>query len=101
MQKELADEGRDVAFLAINANGDPYGDELAAETSFPIFQDVTKVMAWKRYGGYQDDMFIYDADGMLVTYLPYGGPIPTDLSDTDDYEAVKREIIAAMDATTP
>lgn len=91
MRKELPS----VQFVAINTIGAvaiTSQPDLVARTEYPLFQDTDMVNAWDAHGGAKDDIFVYGSDGKLAHYLKYGGAIPTDLSVTDNYAAIKNLI---------
>lgn len=97
MQKELLGEGYDVAFLAINVtSGDTSQESLVGVCDFPLFQDTPEELAWSMHGGKKDDLYIYDAAGELVSYLPMGGDVDTNLSGATGYANVKDAILAAI-----
>jgi hypothetical protein len=94
MQKELKTAGRDVAFLAVNSTDAASNQtELTSRCEFPLFQDVDAVKAWDQHAGKKDDFFIYGSDGKLARYLPFGGPVNTNLSDPAAYDAVKAIVV--------
>ena len=98
MQEELAGEGHDVAFLAVNKIGAESSQSgLISKCTFPLFQDTSAVGAWTAHGGGKDDIYIYDAQGQLSSYLPFGGSTSINLSTTTGYANVKNAILDALE----
>lgn len=97
MQKELLTEGHDVEFLAINvASGVTSQASLVGVCDFPLFQDTAEALAWTMQGGNKDDIYIYDAAGELLKYLPMGGDVDTNLSGAAGYANLKDAILTAL-----
>lgn len=88
---ELARDGLDLNFVVVNAkNADTDKDrkQMVERCSFPVFQDHPDFGIWDRNGGGKDDMYIYDAKGTLVEYLPHN-TATTNLSDDKVYESIR------------
>ena len=51
--------------------------------------------AWALHGGVQDDMFVYDAEGLLSAFLPIGGELNIDLSSQAGHDNLWNAIMAA------
>ena len=99
MDEELEGEGYgdDVQFVTINdKNVSSSVANLAAKCEYPVFQDTAEVGAWALHGGKKDDIFIFN-EGVLVTYLPMGGPTSISLT-TSGYDNVKNAIMDAINA---
>lgn len=98
MRLELEAEGHAVQFVGINeAGAEDYVKELTNRTSFPIFQDLAEVDAWEMHGGGKDDLFVYDADGVLVRHFWIGDPdVTSNLAATQGYQNVKDAIFEAL-----
>jgi hypothetical protein len=97
MQKELLSEGHDVAFLAVNVtSGVSSQAALTGACEYPVFQDTAEVGAWAQAGGGKDDLYVYDATGHLVHYLPFGGEVDTNLSTPTGYGNLKAAVLDAM-----
>ena len=96
MQEELANEGHQVHFVAINGKDDIFPENLVNKAGFPIFQDTAEVDAWGQHGGGKDDMAIYQVGGVLSVFLGFGQGVETNLSTPDGYANVKQSILDAM-----
>ncbi len=99
MRIELAMQGYDVQFIAVNgisANNEDDQAKLVDRCAFPLFQDTEEDQAWDLHGGGKDDMYIYNADGTLSVYLEYGAGVATNLSDDEGYENVLNAILDAF-----
>ena len=98
MKAELEAEGHQVNFVMINiTNAESTQGKLVDKCNFPLFKDVAAVGAWKLHDGGKDDMYVYDTQGKLVTYLPFGGPVNTFLSTSEGYGNLKDAVLAALD----
>jgi hypothetical protein len=103
MRLELASEGHDVQFVAVNSASAASADDQASLTdrcSFATLQNLDEVGAWTLMGGSKDDFYVYGADGKLFEYLPIGGEGPDSivLSTDEGYAHVKDTILAAIAA---
>ena len=97
MDEELIAEGHggDVQFVTINAEyASGSVTSLTNVCDHPVFQDTLEVDAWGLHGGGKDDIFIYD-QGLLLTFLPQGGPVSISLSGAG-YDNVKTAILEAI-----
>ena len=95
---ELVAEGRDVNFVVVNIVGaESTQSKLISQCDFPLFQDVSTVGAWQLHAGSKDDLYVYDADGKLTTYLPFGGQVNTFLSTPEGYANLKNAVLDALD----
>ena len=96
MRVELQLQKAKVKFVVVNdvsANSASDQKQLTDRCSFPLLQDRSDVQAWKQHFGGKDDFYIYDSQGKLVHYLPYGGTVDTNLSDQNVYNAIKQMIL--------
>lgn len=96
---ELATEGVQVQFVAINAvsAATPADQQkLIDRCSFPLFQDTKAVDAWGQHKAGKDDIFVYKADGTLSEFLPTTGGKNTDLSAADGYANLKQAVVDAQ-----
>jgi hypothetical protein len=103
MRQELDAAGHRIDVVAINViGGEGTQALLAAQCSFDLVQDVPEVWAWALMGGGKDDLFVYREGGVLAPsgYLPFGGPVNTNLSTAAGYAAV-RDVIVAVDGMEP
>ena len=101
---ELAAEGYGadtLVFVGINDKGAAANQQdLVDQCTFPLLQDTDEVDAWGLHGGAKDDMAIYDANGNLYAWLPFGeAEIGTNLSEPEDYEAFKALVIEAIESS--
>ena len=97
MRSELKYQGVEAYFVAI-IKSDAVANQAAllARCGYPVLQDSDAVQAWTaQLAGGKDDIFVYDANGKLVRYLPYGGQQDTVLSNPDSYAAIKQIIVQA------
>ena len=102
MQNELFAAGITVHFVSVNTiSGADSADKLVEVCAFPLLQDVEEVNAWNLVQGNKDDMFILDVDGNLVTSLPNGGELSTNLSTEEGYNNVKYSLYEALGLETP
>ena len=62
--------------------------------TFPLFQDKADVDAWALHGGKKDDIYVYDAEGDLSTFISSSGP-NIDLSTDEGYENLMFAILKA------
>ena len=74
-------------------SGMPRVASLASKCEFPVFQDVSDVNAWALHEGGKDDFYIFDANGELTAYLPYGGDVNVSLGSQAGFANVKNAII--------
>ncbi len=97
MQDELAAAGLDIVFLAVNAvSGVNHQQNLIDKCSFPLFQDTEEQDVWGLHQGKKDDIYIYDATGLLRSFLPYAGAVQTNLSSEEGYNNLKTAILNAL-----
>ena len=97
MADELDGEGYDVSVIIVNKTGaESSAASLANTCEFPVLQDVSGVDAWGLHEGGKDDFIIYDADGELSAFLPYGGGVNTSLGSATGYANVKNAILDAF-----
>ena len=95
MRRELAAAGHEVHVVAVNAaSAATAQDALTAVCDFPLLQDTDAAGAWALLGGAKDDLFVLDAEGGVVTHLPYGGAVETNLSTDTGYANVKAALLA-------
>lgn len=98
MRYQLEVEGHDVHFAVVNLKTmADRQDSLVERGSFPLFQDTAEVDAWGLHEGRKDDFYIYDADGVLQTFLPASGEIPTNLSTDEGYANLHDAIVAVVE----
>ena len=91
--------GDDVQFAIINGEfAKSSVTNLTDQCDFPVFQDTSKKDAWGQHDGFKDDMYIYDKEGKLVQFFPYGGDVSTNLSVPSDYEGFKNHVLDALKA---
>ncbi|MCB9557492.1 MAG: hypothetical protein H6707_15400 [Deltaproteobacteria bacterium] len=69
--------------------------QLIDRCELPLFQDVDAVKAWDQHGGGKDDLLVYNAAGVLVRFLPFGGQIDTDMRKAVGYQNVKTALLSA------
>ena len=69
--------------------------DLTDACRFPVLQDTETVGLWALMGGGKDDLYVFDAEGRLTTYLPAKGETSTNLSTSEGYAAVKAAIVSA------
>ena len=94
MADELATEGYEINVVVVNKIGaESTAASLASNCEFPVLQDVTEVNAWALHEGGKDDFYIYDANGELSAYLPYGGDVNVSLGSQAGFDNVKNAII--------
>lgn len=88
-----------VVFVGINDKTAAANQQaLVDKCTFPLLQDTVEVDAWGLHGGAKDDFALYDANGDLIQWLPYGGPVNLNLSDPVAYEGFKALVLAALGA---
>ena len=102
------ENGFDVAFVSVNAisadqplyqsklifndwDSDEPNDHRC---TFPLFQDTDDVGAWDLHNGGKDDIYVYDANGNLSSFIPSSGP-NTNLSTDEGYESLTLAILKA------
>jgi len=96
LTQELTEAGVEVTAVAINLVGQEATQALlAAECSFPLFQDVEGVGAWELHAGQQEDVFVYGRDGRLAAFFGVFGPDGLELSDEDDRARLRAAVEAA------
>ena len=105
---DTLETGLDVAFVSINAISaeeplyqakliyQDWNDETPSDyrCTFPLFQDTEETRVWELHGGGKDDIFIYDAQGKLSSYIPTTAP-NTDLSTPEGYQSLALAILKA------
>ncbi|NVB42299.1 redoxin domain-containing protein [Pseudenhygromyxa sp. WMMC2535] len=101
MRAQLSLEGHDVWFVAINQAGyEAAQQELIDRASFPLLQDTAEVDAWdlmNEPGLGTDDVYIYDAEGILDSYFNYADANPSiDLNTESGWDTVYEAILAAF-----
>ena len=97
MRQELEAEGRPIYVVAVNkADAVPMQSELTDACRFPVLQDTDAVGLWTTMGGGKDDLYVFNAEGRLATYLPAKGETSTNLSTDEGYAAVKAAISDAL-----
>ena len=97
MKDELEAEGTPINVVVINKIGAESTQlALTTSTSYPVFQDVASVGAWDQHDGGKDDIYVYDGNGRLSSYLPMGGPVSISLSSSTGYGNVKNAILGAF-----
>ena len=90
MQGELAEDGHDVAFVAINrTDALDYQKDLAVMCSYPLLQDSEALGIFGQMDAAKDDIYVYDVDGKLVIHLPVNGAVNINMSYREGYENVK------------
>ena len=108
MRIDAEENGLDIGFAVINAisadseanqNKLIFKDYTAEEpsdvrTTFPLFQDTDDVNAWTLHDGGKDDIYVYDAEGNLSTYISSLGP-NTNLSTDEGYQNLMSAILKA------
>ncbi|MFV8751646.1 TlpA family protein disulfide reductase [Nannocystaceae bacterium ST9] len=103
MQIQLELEGHEVWFVVINQAG--YAttqEEFVDRASFPLLQDTSEVLAWDLLNQWEplqgtDDIYIYDAQGVLHSYFSYAADDPTIKLETQaGWDNVYNAILAAM-----
>jgi hypothetical protein len=101
MHTQLTIEGYDVWFVALNQDG--YADsqqEFIDRASFPLVQDTAQANAWglmNEVGLGTDDIYIYDANGVLHSYFSYADANPSiDLSTQAGWDTVYGAVLAAL-----
>ena len=93
MADELQAEGHDINVVIVNKTGaESSVTNLVNVCEFPILQDVSEVNAWSLHMGSKDDIYVYDSDGKLATYFPYGGDVNINLGTTEGFNNVKDAI---------
>jgi hypothetical protein len=94
MRLELGELEHPVQMVALNFAGRQESqDELVSRCAFPLWQDVEEVQAAGLLGLGKDDMAIYDSQGELARYLPFGGSVLTNLGWTEGYDNVKNALL--------
>ena len=100
MRLELAAEGHEVAFVAIN-KADAVDDQgkLIERCSFPLLQDLDAVDAWGvHHAGGKDDIYVYKADGTLSDYFhAHDEDRSSNLSTEEGYANLKSAIVTALE----
>jgi peroxiredoxin len=101
MHTQLTLEGYEVWFVALNQDG--YADaqqEFIDRASFPLVQDTAQANAWglmNEVGLGTDDIYIYDASGVLHSYFNYADANPNiDLDTQDGWDTIYGAVIAAL-----
>ena len=97
MRNQLLAAGLEVNFVSINK--DDAADKqhkLIERCAFPLLQDLPEVGVWDLQDGGKDDFYIYDADGTLVQYLPYGGDVDLNLNTAEGYDNLWNAILTAF-----
>lgn len=96
IHEELQTAGVAVNVVAVNIpTGVDQQSFLADECDFPLLQDTDEVNAWGLMNGGKDDMFVYDADGKLLVYLPAQGDVETHLSTPQGYANIRDILLFA------
>jgi hypothetical protein len=102
MQNEFLAMGISVHFVSVNTiSGADSAGKLVDVCAFPLLQDTEDVNAWDLVQGKKDDMFILDANGNVLTLLPNGGDLSTNLSTEEGYNNVKYSLYEALGLDTP
>ncbi len=103
MQIQLELEGHDVWFVVINQPGyESSQEEFITRASFPLLQDTLEVQAWELLNQFEplqgtDDIYIYDAQGVLHSYFSYAADNPTiKLETPQGWDNVYNAILAAQ-----
>ena len=87
--------GCNVQFVAVNAwNALDDQQKLLSRCGFPLLQDQANIDVWALQNGKKDDMYIYDREGRLHTFLPSGGLVVTNLSSAAGYGNLMNAILA-------
>ena len=68
--------------------------KLVDRCAFALFQDTEEDNVWELQNGKKDDMYIYDREGRLHTYLPSGGLVVTNLPTAAGYGNLLNAILA-------
>jgi hypothetical protein len=65
-------EGLNVRVCAVNPiNAKPHQKYLVEVCDFPLLQDTEEARAWDALLGTKDDNYVYDADGVLRTFIDF------------------------------
>jgi hypothetical protein len=101
MRIELEVAGYQVQFVSINVSGEDgivTQERLVDRCSFPLLQDNEALDIWNRMGGKKDDFYIFDAEGNLARYFPFGSPsLSLNLSTAEGYDTIKGAILEVVD----
>jgi thiol-disulfide isomerase/thioredoxin len=74
--KEWQAEGLNVRVAAINpSNAVPHQKYLVEVCDFPLLQDTEQARAWDTLLGTKDDHYVYDASGILSTFIDFDGKL--------------------------
>ncbi len=96
MSQELTGAGHAVTFTVMNVAGEEGSqDLLAAECSFPLFQDVADVDAWGQHAAEQEDFYVYDAEGRLASFFGVLSPDALDTTRLEDRLRLREAVLAA------
>jgi len=102
LQIELAHEGFDVQFVAVNiTSGVEAAPQLVDTCAYPLLQDTDAIGVWTLLGGKKDDLYVFGTDGSLLTPLPAGGEVSTNLSTDEGYKNLKYAIYEALGEPLP
>ena len=95
---ELEAEGYDVQIVTVN-KGDAveFQQKLIDKCASPLLQDTEDNLGWNLMQGGKDDFFVYNGKGELVSFLPMGGEVETNLSKEEGYANVKNAILSAFE----
>lgn len=104
LRKELLAAGKSVQIVGVNSSDQRAVDaqqELVSRTDIPLFQDTTKAngssfdTAYQLHGGRKDDIYLYDSQGVLLSFFRNGGPVKIDLTTPEGYKNIKDALLAA------
>jgi hypothetical protein len=93
MITELETAGVEINYVGINKiDAESTQQHLIDLVDFTLFQDVAGVGAWEAMDGHKDDVYLYDAQGILLDYFGPSDPRETNLSIEAGYAALKSAI---------
>lgn len=99
MQKELKAAGIDLPFIVVNvSSGTDSQSALIDVCELPLLQDTDAVKAWDLHGAAKDDLAIYDKQGKLWQWFPFGGTFDTNFGNDTVYAAFKAKVVEATQA---
>jgi hypothetical protein len=91
---ELEAAGQPTDFVAINLLlAWDHQQALVDVCAFPLFQETPSVLASLLHHANKDDFLIFDQEGRLARYLPYGGDVATNMNSDEGYENIKNAIL--------
>lgn len=94
--KEWQAEGLNVRVAAINPiNARPHQKYLVEVCDFPLLQDTEQAKAWDTLLGTKDDHYVYDASGILSTFIDHTNDLSRQIVSESGKALYRQAIIDA------